>query len=97
MSQPMGSSGSSTRRGRADQLKRRFDWLQAFSDEELGEIHYCAVGEPMSPDEEYFDLCYPERGIIRGEEGTQTPEGSCYVPRSEVPAHLWDKMVRDYS
>ena len=85
------------RRETADKLKERFDWLQSFSDEELREISYCAAEEVMKGNELYFDISQPERGIIQGQEGQPIPEGSCYVPKSEVPSRLWDKLVRPFS
>lgn len=96
MSQPMGGRPT-TRRGTADKLKERYSWLQSFSDDELRDISYCAAEETMKGDEIYFDISQPERGIIRGQEGQPIPEGSCYVPKSEVPLNLWDKLVGPYS
>ncbi len=91
--QGMGQTGPTTRRETADTLKERYQWLQDFSDDELREISYCGVGESMNPGEMYFDISHPERGIIRGEPGEQIPEDGCYVPKSEIPQQLWDKLV----
>lgn len=96
MSQSMGPGGPVTRRETADKLKERFEWLQAFSDDELREISYCTTGEPTRGDEVYFDISNPERGVIQGEPGGQIPEGSCYVPKSEIPQRLWDKLTGPY-
>ena len=90
-------SGSATHRGTADMLKERFDWLESFSDFELKQISYCTKGEPMKRDEEYFDISHPERGIIRGHQGGEIPDGACYVPRSEVPQELWHKLTQPFS
>ncbi len=95
MSQPMGLEPT-LRRETADKLRERYKWLQSFSDEELSEICYCTPDEIMRGDEVYFDISQPERGIIQGEEGMRVPEGSCYVPRSEVRRDLWDKLVEPY-
>ncbi len=91
--QRMGRGGPATRRGTADALKNRFQWLQNFSDDELREITYCSTGESTNSGEMYFDISHPEQGIIQGEPGGQIPEESCYVPKSEIPQHLWDKLV----
>ncbi len=96
MSQQKGSKPI-TRRNTADKLKSRFNWLQSFSDEELREISYCIAEEFMKGDEIYFDISQPERGIIEGQEGQPIPEGSCYVPKSEIPRNIWDKLVGPYS
>lgn len=96
MSQYMGGKPT-TRRETADKLKTRFDWLQSFSDEELREISYCTTEESIKENEIYFDISQPERGIIQGQEGQPIPEGSCYVPKSEIPRNLWDKLVGPYS
>ena len=96
MSRPTGYREPSTRRETAEKLKERFRWLQSFTDDELREITYCIEGDSMSGEEQYFDISHPEQGVIRGSEGQGIPEGSCYVPRSEVPRHLWDKLVSPF-
>ncbi len=104
MSQYSGSGGQYSRSGgkgslqgdTAGKLKQRFQWLESFSDDELAEISYCDPGESISPDEVYFDISNPERGIIQGESG-HVPKDSCYVPRSKLPLHLWDKLTGNYS
>jgi hypothetical protein len=93
----MGPSGRTSNRRTADKLKKRFDWLESFSDDELVEIGYCSPGDALSDDENYFDISQPERGVIHGATGEQVPEGSCYVPQGEVPRRLWDKLVGSYS
>ncbi|MGE5619788.1 MAG: hypothetical protein ACM3US_11085 [Sphingomonadaceae bacterium] len=97
MSQGMGSKGPVARRKTAEKLKERFEWLQSFSDDELRDINYCTTGEPMRDDELYFDISHPERGIIQGQSGERIPEGSCYVPKSEISQGLWDKLVAPYA
>jgi len=89
-------TGQAIHRETAERLKERYEWLQQFSDNELHEITYCIVGEPMVGDELYFDLSHPEQGVIQGEEGVPVPEGSCYVPKSEIRQDLWDKLVGPY-
>ncbi len=84
------------RRETAEKLRERFDWLQQFSDDELREITYCATGEPMSGEELYFDISHPELGVIQGKPGELIPRDSCYVPKSEVPQQLWQKLVGPY-
>ncbi len=74
-------------------LRRRFKWLGSFSDDELRQISFCAEGETLSRDEQYFDLSHPERGVIGGDEQQTVPEGSCYVARSRLPATTWRKLT----
>ncbi len=98
MNQPMGMGGrQATGRQTADKLKERFGWLNSFSDEELREISYCNTDETMRSGESYFDISHPEQGIIEGHAGMPIPENCCYVPKSEIPRHLWDKLVGRYS
>jgi hypothetical protein len=95
-SKDVGRGGPAVRRETAEKLKERYEWLQQFSDDELREITYCKVGEPMVADELYFDISHPERGVIQGASGEQIPEGSCYVPKSEIQQDLWDKLVSPF-
>ncbi len=97
MSQTTGPTGRTTGQRTAERLKSRFGWLQSFSDDELRQITYCASEDTMRGDETYFDISHPERGLIEGRDGEQIPEGSCYVPRSEVPRNLWDKLTEPFS
>lgn len=81
-------------RPEAEKFRKRFNWLQNFTDEELRKISMCTVdeGEKQSNDE-YFDLSRPELGPIRGRGGSLVPEGSCYVSRGQVDKELWNKLV----
>jgi len=97
MSQPMGHQRPTTREQTAEKLKERFEWLQSFTDDELREITYCIEGQPMKGDEQYFDISHPEQGVISGIEGQGIPEGSCYVPQSEIPRRLWEKLVSPFT
>ncbi len=97
MSQSMGPTGPVTRRETAEKLKDRFEWLQSFSDDELREISYCTPEETMREDEVYFDISHPEVGLIQGKSGEPIPEGSCYVPRSEIRRDLWEKLVEPFT
>ncbi len=92
----MGSRPGAPGRETADKLKERFQWLESFSDDELREISFCRPGEALSGDEIYFDISHPERGVIQGEEGTVSPEESCYVPRSSISRHLWEKLTNRF-
>ncbi len=95
MNQP-GGSGRTTRGTDARKLKQRFDWLESFSDNELGEIVFLREGEPLRPGEEYFDISNPERGIFHGQNGQKAEESSRYVPKSEVPDHVWHKLTQSF-
>ncbi|MDA8216850.1 MAG: hypothetical protein M0Z94_04450 [Dehalococcoidales bacterium] len=74
-------------------LRRRFDWLRSFSDDELRRIAICETGDSLDSDEQYFDLSHPEEGVMSGRHGHAVPEGACYVPRSEVSRETWQKLT----
>ena len=77
----------------AGKLRRRFSWLSQFTDDELMKISFCEAKEPIQPASAYFDLSHPERGVIPARQNMQVPEGSCYVPKEQVTAEIWDKLV----
>ena len=89
----MGSRGRTGQREDARRLKVRYDWLESFSDDELGELVFLRESDPMEPNEEYFDISNPEMGVMSGKEGQRADEGSRYVPKSQVPDHVWEKLV----
>lgn len=93
MNQPMGNRGQTGQREDASKLKERFDWLESFSDDELRELMFLREGEPMDARDEYFDISNPEMGILSGREGQSADEGSRYVPKSQVPRDVWEKLV----
>ena len=95
MNEPMGGRGRTAHGEDIKKLKQRFDWLESFSDNELGEVIFLRDGESMSPQEEYFDISNPERGIFRGN-GQKADEGSRYVPKSQLPEQVWHKLVRSF-
>lgn len=77
----------------ATRLRERFDWLNSFEDDELGEMVFLSEGETMRPGESYFDISNPERGEFEGT-GERADEGSRYIPRSDVPDEVWQKLIR---
>ena len=82
---------------RSEILRKRYTWLKAFNDDELREISFCAdPGDELSEGEVYFDLGKPERGVIRASKGERVPEGSCYVSKSSLSKHLWEKLTRSF-
>ncbi len=85
------------RRPEAEKLRKRFDWLKHFTDEELRKVSMCAVDEGEKQENaEYFDLSRPELGAIRGRSGVVVPEGSCYISRSQVGESLWKKLLNGF-
>ncbi len=96
MNQPTGGTGRTSRGADARMLKQRFDWLESFSDNELGEVVFLRDGETFSSRDEYFDISNPERGIFRGQDGQKVDEGSRYVPKSEVPDYIWHKLTQPF-
>lgn len=85
------------RRPTAYYFRRRFEWLNRFSDEELKKIDLCTEDEPLRAGEQYFDISHPERGIISGETGQRVPDGACYVARASVTPAIWAKLVGGFS
>lgn len=77
----------------ASELRRRFQWLERFTDDELREITIRAEGDELEPGNEYFDLSHPEAGIITAPTGKRVPHKSAYVPRNDVPEALWEKLL----
>jgi hypothetical protein len=96
MSQPMGGQNRTTHQEATSRLRERFDWLESFTDDELGEIVFLRGGETTRSDEVYFDISDPERGEFQGMDGELVPEDSRYVPKSQVPQYVWDKLVGPY-
>ncbi len=83
----------SSRDRTAFDLKKRFNWLEKFNDDELRRISLCPDTEMLQPGEEYVDISHPEQGIIRIERERRAPEDSCFVARSRVGDHLWSKLL----
>ena len=96
MNQPTSGKGRTAHQEDASKLKERFSWLQSFADDELGEVVFLREGDTMHSNEEYLDISDPERGVFHGEDGERPPESSRYVPKSQVPRHIWDKLVGPY-
>ena len=86
--------GGDERRRLGDELRKRFRWLTAFSDDELQKISMCKLdeGDPQE-DDLYFDISHPERGTFRGQAGKVVPEGSCYVSRGQLSESVWNKLI----
>lgn len=81
----------------AQKLRKRYTWLQSFSDQELHKITMCSLDEgERQANEEYFDLSRPELGPIRGRSGAVVPEGSCYVSKSQLNPALWNKLINGF-
>lgn len=96
MGQPTGGHGHVTHGEEASKLKQRFDWLRSFTDTELGEIVFLREGDSMHSGEEYFDISNPERGVFHSSDGQMADESSRYVPKSEVPDNVWQKLTKSY-
>ncbi len=78
-------------------LKRRYQWLQSFDDNELREISFCFdPGQELQEGEMYFDLEVPDRGVIRGRRGQKVENGHCYVSRGQVKEQTWEKLIRPF-
>jgi hypothetical protein len=88
------SGPGGTARLTAEDLRRRFEWLNSFTDDELREISLCKLDVTLQPGESYFDISHPERGVIPGEAGRELHEDCCVLAKSEVPDRIWSKLVR---
>ncbi len=80
-----------------EELVDRYKWLQSLNDYELREVTLHCLMSPKGQQkqgERYFDISRPERGVIIGRAGEAIPEGSCYLPKSEVTEEIWNKVIR---
>jgi len=89
----MGGRGRIGQGEDARKLRQRFDWLESFTDDELGSLNFLREGDATNPNEEYFDISNPEMGILSSNDLPVVDEGSRYIPKSEVPRDVWDKLV----
>lgn len=96
MNQPTSGKDQITHEEDARKLKERFNWLESLTDDELGEVVFLRSDATMHLSDTYFDISTPEQGVFQGRDGEHPPEGSRYVPKSEVPRHIWDKLVGPY-
>lgn len=80
----------------AQEYRKRFAWLNSFSDEELMKISFCGEDEQLKEGERYFDLSHPERGVIVATTNQRSPSGSCYVASSQVSDGLWRKLTTSF-
>ena len=78
----------------SESLRRRFRWLESFTDDELRELNWCSARGELIPGEDYFDISRPERGAINVDLPTPVREGECCIPRSAVSERLWEKLMR---
>ncbi len=74
-------------------LRRRFGWLNQFTDDELRAISLCDEGAPLREGAVYFDISKPERGEIVAHKSETVPGGSCPVLRDEVSSKTWQKLL----
>ena len=80
-----------------ERLRRRYEWLQSFTDDELMEISLCYdPGYTMKEGELYFDLEAPQRGIIRGRAGEKVENGHCLVAKSDIRESTWKKLTQPF-
>jgi hypothetical protein len=71
-------------------LHARFrDWL----DSDLEEIPVLPEGTRLEQDATYIDLRedQPEEFVATG--GMEAGPGNCYVPKSEVPYQIWNRLL----
>ena len=98
------SPGGPSREQKVSELRKRFNWLDSFTDNELKDISYCqehidnsGKEVKLRENELYFDLNHPEKGIIRGRAHETIPEGSCYVSKSQTNPETWQKLTKPFS
>ena len=96
MNQRSSGKGRTIHQEEASRLKERFTWLQSLTDDEWGEVVFLRDDDVMHSNDYYFDISNPERGVFKGQDGEHPPEESRYVPKSEVPEHIWHKLVGPY-
>lgn len=84
------------RQYQSERLRRRFEWLRDLNDDEVSELSRCEEGTVLRPDEEYFDVSHPERGIIRAGEVPAADGGSCYVAKGDLRPGTWQRLINLY-
>lgn len=83
---------------KANELRRRYNWMNELTDDELRDISFCQMENMQLKDnEQYFDLNKPEQGIIQGSRNQTVPAGSCYVAKSQVKPQTWEKLIRPFT
>jgi hypothetical protein len=83
---------------KASDLRRRYNWLNDLSDDELRDISFCQMeNSELKDNEQYFDLNKPEQGIIQGRRHQTVSSGSCMVAKSQVKPQTWEKLIKPFS
>jgi hypothetical protein len=86
-----------SKQGEKERLKKRYQWLKSFSDDELDQISLCYdPGYTMKEGELYFDLEAPERGIMRGRGGEKVENGHCVVAKKDLSEATWNKLTQPF-
>jgi hypothetical protein len=67
--------------------------LEGFRDDELKQIPVLPPGTRLQQGATYLDLADPERGAFTATGELEAVEGRFYVPKSETPYPLWNRLV----
>ncbi len=66
--------------------------LPGWSDDDLRLIPLLPAGNPLEPGATFVDLRDPARREFKATGEMRVPDGGLYVPRSEVPDQLWNRL-----
>lgn len=67
--------------------------LPGWSDEDLKQIPLLPTGIPLEQGPTYVDLRDPARREFTATGEMRVPDNGLYVPRSEVPDQLWNRLL----
>ena len=67
--------------------------LQQFEDDDLKRIPVVPTGARLQQGATYIDLNDPDREEFTAMGDMQADSGSCYVPKSEVPYPVWNRLI----
>lgn len=67
--------------------------LQQFEDDDLKRVPIVPAGARLQQGATYIDLNDPKREEFTALGDMQADQDSCYVPKSEVPYPVWNRLI----
>jgi hypothetical protein len=87
------TSGTEQSGNTAYDLKEVHRQLAEFGDDDLQQIAVVPTGARLQQGATYLDLNDPERGEFTATGDMTAAAGSAYVPKSETPYPLWNRLL----